>query len=523
MTDLARRFAGLDGWRRYLVAFVLGAASTTALPPLHFWPALIVAFTGLVWLLDDCRHRRAAFGTGWWFGFGYLGLGLYWVSVALLIEPERVGWMLPFAAIGLPALLAVWSGMATLLVRVFETSGVARIVLLAAAWVSAEWLRGHLFTGFPWNLVGYVVAGSDAFLQITALIGIYGTGFFVVLAAAMPATLSDNVAPGSRIRRFGPVLGVLLLVAIWWGGGALRLAGAQEGHVPDIRLRLVQANIAQHHKWQEERRRANLVRYLQLSSQTGSEAVTHIIWAETAVPYFLANDPDLARTIGGLVRPGGLVITGAPRTTTELERPPRVWNAVHAVEHDGTIAATYDKSHLLPFGEYVPFRWILRRLGVEKIAAGQGDFQSGTGPKTLSLVGLPSLSPLVCYEAIFPGQVTAPDSRPAWLLNLTNDAWFGNTAGPYQHFAMARVRAVEEGLPLVRVANTGISGVTDSYGRVVRRLGLGESGVIDADLPIALETPAPFARWGDTTLAIILVLAFSYTMAVKGLRIATKV
>ena len=522
MTWLSHRFDGLEGWRLYLTVFALGAVVTVALPPLNWWPGLIVGFTGLVWVLDACKRRKVAFLVGWWFGFGYLGLGLYWISFALLIEPERVGWMVPFAALGLPALLATWIGLATLIVREFGAPGVTRVVLFAVGWSAAEWLRGHALTGFPWNLIGYAATASDALLQAAAVIGIYGVGFFIVLAAAVPATLGGGESSRSRFHRYGPVLVVFLLIAVAWGSGALRLAGAQDDTVADVNLRLVQANIAQHHKWQEERRRANLIRHLQLSSRTGSDSVTHVIWPETAVPYFLANDPDLLRTIGGLVGPEGLVITGAPRTTVKRESPLRVWNAIHAVDHEGEIVGTYDKSHLLPFGEYVPFRSLLRRLGVERIAAGQGDFQAGLGPKALTLPGLPPVSPLICYEAIFPGEVVANGPRTAWLLNLTNDAWFGNTAGPYQHFAMARTRAVEEGLPLVRVANTGVSGVADAYGRVIAQIDLGETGVIDTALPVSLSAPTLFSRWGDAGLVMILIVAVIYTRLIKGPRIATR-
>ena len=522
MTLIRQWLSGLAGWRRYLFAGVLGATVTLALPPLHLWPALLVGFTGLVWILDGCADRKSAFFTGWWFGFGYLGVGLYWISFALLIEPGRVGWMIPFVVLGLPATFALSVGLATLTVQMLGVQGVARVVLLAGAWSGGEWLRGHAFTGFPWNLIGYTAVASDALLQVVALIGIYGLGFIVVLIAAMPATLAGGVEHPSRIHRYGPAAAAALLTIFVWTGGTLRLLGAQDDVVPDVTLRLVQANIAQHHKWQKERRRANLARHFQMSSQSGTEKTTHVIWPETAVPYFLARDPNLARAIGRLVKPGGLVIAGAPRTTTERESPLRVWNAVHAVDHGGEIVGTYDKSHLLPFGEYVPLRSFLRGLGVERIAAGQGDFQAGDGTTTLSLTGLPPVGILVCYEAIFAGDVVGKGERPKWLLNLTNDAWFGHTAGPYQHFAMSRVRAAEEGIPLVRVANTGISGIADAYGRVVVQSALGETTVIDAGLPVSLDQLTPYARWGDAGLLLILLALAIYTLAIKAPRLAPR-
>ena len=516
MAWLRRRLIGIEGWRRYLLAFALGAVVTVSLPPFHAWPALVVGFTGLVWILDGCAGPRSACLAGWWFGFGYLGFGLYWIAFALTIEPERVGWMVPFAVLGLPAAFAVSGALATLTVHVSGARGIGRVVVLAGAWSAGEWLRGHAFTGFPWNLVGYGAAASDALLQVTAVIGVYGLGFLVVLASAMPATLAGEEGPASRLRRYGPVAAAAASIVVLWVGGVLRLAGADPGNSPGVTLRLVQANIAQDHKWREEHLRANLARHFRLSSLSGSDTVTHVVWPETAVPYFLAGNPRLSREVGRLANPGGLVITGAPRAATEKgdgETPSRIWNSVHAVDHAGRIVGTYDKSHLVPFGEYVPFRSLLRRLGIEGVASGQGDFQAGRGNTTLNLPGLPPVGILICYEAIFPGGVTSDAARPRWLLNVTNDAWFGRTAGPHQHFAMARVRAVEEGLPLVRVANTGISGVVDAHGRIVRKTALGETAVVDAPLPMPLDRSTLYARWGDSGLLAMLLAALIHAVA----------
>ncbi len=522
MTRLSLWLSGLTGWRRYVLAWLLGAILALSLPPLHLWPALFVGFTGLLWILDGCSGRKPAFLAGWYFGFGYFALSLYWISFALLIEPDRFGWMIPFAVLGLPALFALWVGLATLVVRTLNLSGIARVFLFAGAWCAAEWLRGHVLTGFPWNLIGYAAATFDSLLQVTALVGIYGLSFVVVMVAALHTVLGCSDKNISRRRQYGSVAIGLVGIALIWIGGAVRLHGAHDEIVPGVKLRLVQANISQHHKWQEERRRANLAKYFQLSSQSGSEDATHIIWPETAVPYFLSSDPDLARAIGGLVKPGGIVITGAPRTTVQRERPLRAWNAVHVLDHEGEIRGTHDKSHLLPFGEYVPFRPLLRRLGVEKITSGQGDFQAGSGNRTIILPGLPPVGILVCYEAIFPGDVVSEVSRPDWLLNVTNDAWFGHTVGPYQHFTMSRVRAVEEGLPIVRVANTGISGVADSYGRIVVQSDLGETRVIDVSLPAVLKEATPYARWGDVGILAVLIVLAVYTVAIKAPRIASK-
>lgn len=499
MRRLSRGLAGLTGWRRALVAFLLGVSATAALPPLYFLPLLVVAFTGLVWLIDGCRSLRAAFGAGWWFGVGHWLSGLYWVANALLTDPARFGWMVVPALAALSAGLAVFPGAATATARA-APAGVPRVLALALAWVVAEWLRGHLLTGFPWNLIGYAWAFSDAMIQLTALGGAWSLSLITVPAAAMPAVLAGK---GARPRPWRSVAAVIGLLVVVWAGGAARLATVSVEDTPGVRLRIVQPNVAQPHKWQAERRQDLFQRHLRLTVSPGVEDVTHVIWPETAIPYFIARDALRRRAIAAVVPERGVVISGALRTTPEPADPPRIWNSLEAVDPAARVVGTYDKVHLVPFGEYVPFR---RFLKFAKITYGSIDFSAGSGPQTLRLPGLPPFSPLICFEAIFPGEVLRRDDRPQWLLNITNDAWFGMSTGPYQHFASARVRAVEEGLPLVRAANTGISAVVDPLGRVTARLDLGEQGVLDAFLPRALGTLTPYARFGDLTSAGFLLL-----------------
>jgi apolipoprotein N-acyltransferase len=514
VAPIAAGLGGLAGWRRALAGFLLGAAGAAALPPVHALPLLIAAFTGLLWLIDGAGGGRRAFWDGWWFGFGFHVPGLYWIANALLVDGTRFLWMLPFSLAGLPAVLAVYAGLVGWAVHRLRTAGAARVLALAALWTLAEWLRGVLFTGFPWNLVGYAWTVSDAVLQVTALAGIHGLGFLTVWVAAMPALLAGRASRGPRARRW--VALAALVLALVWMGGAVRLATAAAETVPGVMLRIVQAGIAQHHKWQPELRLAHFRRHLELSAQPGPARVTHVIWPETAAPYFLAEEPDALAAIGRIVPAGGLAILGAPR----LERGPgaavRLWNSLQVVDGAGAIVATYDKAHLVPFGEYVPLRAI---LPIDKVAFGMTDFSAGPGPLTLPLPGLPPMGPLICYEAIFPAAVVGPGRRPAWLVNVTNDAWYGNSSGPYQHFAMARVRAVEEGLPLVRAANTGISGVIDAYGRITARLDLGQSGVLDTPLPAALTPTTPFGAAGNLPIigcCITIVLALYHIAIFKS-------
>ena len=324
--------------------------------------------------------------------------------------------------------------------------GAWRIVSLAIAWSAAEWMRGHWFTGFPWNLVGYTWSWSDAMMQGGALLGAYGVSFLTVLVAAAPAALGipDSARAGAG-RWMLPMLAAIVLAA---GAtfGTLRLADAPRDVVGGATVRIVQANVEQRFKWDPEQLRANVERHLALTRRPGIEQASIVVWPETAMPYSLDENPDLRIALGGLVRPGALLATGVQRLAVDAaaQRIVAAWNNLSLLDSRGSIVASYDKAHLVPFGEYVPLRSVLGAVGLEKVVPGLLDFSAGPGLTTLPLPGLPPVSPLICYEVIFPGAVIDRDDRPQWLLNLTNDAWYGRSAGPYQHFAAARMRARSE-------------------------------------------------------------------------------
>jgi apolipoprotein N-acyltransferase len=498
----------LEGGRRWLWSFLLGALAAGALPPVNSAPLLAIGFSGLVWIMDGVGTRRAAFATGWWIGFGFFLAGLYWIAIALTVDLARFWWMMPFAAAGFPAAFALFTGLATLAAWAIAPTGFARILALALAWSVAEWLRGHILTGFPWNLVGYAWAGGFpgglAVLQSTAVIGIYGLSFLTVLAALLPAATAEP-----RRRRWLPAAAALTLVAVPGVLGAARLAGGDAGSHPGVQLRLVQPSIPQTLKWDAGAREANFRTHLALSAQPGNPTIT--IWPEAAATFYLNRHDAARQVIASVVPPGGVLITGAPRTDPAPLEARHVWNSLAVIDRAGTLVGTYDKFHLVPFGEYVPLRGV---LPIDKITPGNVDFSAGPGPQTLVLPGLPAVGPLICYEVIFPAAVVDAAHRPAWLLNLTNDAWYGRSSGPYQHFAIARTRAVEEGLPLVRSANNGISGVVDPYGRVTAQLGLDAVGVLDAALPKPIE-PTLYARFGDLLYAAMLGAALLAVIALR--------
>lgn len=485
-----------SGWHGNLVAAVLGVIATLSLPPVHAWLVLYVVFPSFLWLLVSAARGRVAFVLGWWFGLGLFGASLYWIGNALLISAGGYGWLLPLAALGLPALLAVYSGIASL-VAWYGRSHLQRGLLFAFAWVLGEWLRGHLFTGFPWNLFGYGWAKPDELIQVVAVVGIYGVSLLVVLSTMLPVALADGT---SRRALVALVIGFALPASVWIGGGVrLQMAPALgEAVVEDVGLRIVQPSISQREKWLPDLRQRNMARFLELSRNDRPSWITHVIWPETAATFFVEEDAVMRRAMASVIPDGGLLLTGAPRRQAA---PATLWNSLLVVDKSGSVVESYDKAHLVPFGEYVPLRSI---LPMDKFVQGQLDYSPGAGIRTLRLRGLPPVSALICYEVIFPGGVMNRADPPAWLLNVTNDAWYGETAGPHQHLAIARVRAVEEGRPLVRAANTGISAVIDAYGRTVHSLGLNSEGVIDSRLPEVATHATYFARSGDLGLVVML-------------------
>jgi apolipoprotein N-acyltransferase len=489
------------GWRRRAIAFISGAAGALALPPFSLFALMAVPLTIAVWLIDGAEGRApgrsliaspsAAFGAGWWMGFGYFLAGLWWVGSALLVDADKFAWALPLAVVALPAALAVFPAAGFALARLLWSPGPLRIFALAFGLGMAEWARGHLFTGFPWNDLGMALGVNLALAQTASLVGLHGLTFLTIAIFAAPATLWR--VSESRLNLTPTIVAALALVLMGAFGG-LRLMSPPSATMPGVKLRLIQPNIAQDDaSFGPENKQAILRRYFDLSERatspdrSGVRDVTHLIWPESAFPFILSRDPQALSEIVDFLGSGRTLITGAARR--EDGSPPRYFNSIEIVGRGGLSAQRYDKQHLVPFGEYMPFANLLERAHITQLVDIPGGFEPGSGRRILHVPGLPDAMALVCYEAIFPiefGGLMSGADRPTWLLNVTDDAWFGLTPGPYQHFAQARLRAIELGVPLVRDANSGISAVLDSFGREIAVAPLGAEGVLDAELPEAL-------------------------------------
>lgn len=507
----------LDGWLALATAFLFGALAAAAMQPLLFWPILFASFPVLVWVLDGIHAGRGrslrasirAFCVGWVFGFGYFLASLYWIGAAFLVEAETYAWMMPLALAALPAGMALYWALAMAIAALVWTPGLGRIFLLAALLSLSEWLRGRLFTGFPWNALGYAAEAFDGLSQLAAYVGVWGLTFLVVLWASLPAALAD--ADRGRLRTTAALLllGSMLPLGVT---GAIRLNEAPLGAAMGPSLRIVQPNVPQSDKWRTGNARRILEELIAMSSAGAGAAggdLRIVVWPESSVPFLIDEEPEALAIIADVLPDDAHLLMGSLRRTSRFSADSqRVYNSLFVLDGSGRIVAIYDKQHLVPYGEYLPLSAWLEPLGLRRLVKVPGSFDWGPGPQMVSVPGIPPFSPLICYEAIFPSEVTPAATRPEWLLNVTNDGWFGFTSGPYQHLAQARFRAIEQGLPLVRAANTGISAVIDAHGRVLESLPLGSQGIIEASIPQSLP-PTFYARFGDLPFFLMILFGFA--------------
>lgn len=493
-------FTQMGAMKKTWWGFLLGLVSALAMAPFYVMPVLFFTFSGLFWLVDGTKSRINALFIGWFFATGYFVGGLYWIGNALLMAGDQYQWMVPFAVAGLPMLLGLFYALAVLFYKISFGREEYRVLGFIAFWGAAEWVRGHVFTGFPWNSLGYTWGFSTEILQMVTHVGLYGLGAITLLVATIP------VLAGGFKKSSGWVL-IALIVGGMWVSGRTRLEDAPEHYVDGISLRLVQVNIDQKDKGDRAQADKIFRRYVEWSRSPARMKDTQLflIWPETALPYRFEEGASLQSVADYFIPDQGLLFAGAVR-----QQGGNFYNSLIVIDGEGQLVEKYDKFHLVPFGEYVPLKSMIGRfVDIQNVTQGSVDFTPGDGVRTLNVPGLPALSPLICYEIIFPGMVARADDRPAWILNITNDGWYGYSSGPFQHFLAARVRAIEEGLPVVRAAGTGISGVIDGFGRVVAQIDLHEAGMVDSYLPQAVEMAPLSQREKDKRMLWMLIAFFS--------------
>lgn len=528
MTSIAERVVLSSGLGRALIAFAAGAVGALAMAPFNFWPAMLVPMVIAVWLLDGVEPGarkyslaplRTAAWLGWLWGFGYFVAGLWWLGAAFLVDGDKFAALLPLGVIGLPAALALFTSVGFVVARSLWSPGVFRIFALGVGLGASEWLRGHLFTGFPWNELGMSLGNNLILAQSASVIGLYGLNIVAIVIFSAPAVMIER-----RHLKFavGFPVAALVVLGIY---GASRLSLTPVSVVPGVKLRLLQPNVALDANFRQDKRMEIIKKYLALSDRakssngTGIGDVTHLIWPESSLPTVLSRDAEALSTIGAFLPSNTTLIVGATRfeDAAKLGGKPSYFNSLQVVTHGGTITDSYDKVHLVPFGEYLPLEGLLRALGLTQFVQIPGGFSAGKWRGLLKVPGLPPVSPTICYEAIFPEEVVPSDARAGVIINVTVDTWYGDTPGPYQHLAQARMRAIEQGLPVVRDANSGISAVIDPLGRIVAELPLNVEDILDSKLPTALGWTF-FSSFGGLGLVIILVFAGALAFIGKLLR-----
>ena len=517
MIRLSQLLGSAPGLRRLLIVLVAGAVAALSLPPLGLWPALFLAFPVFLAVLHGCGTFRSAFGTGWAFGFGYFLVAFHWIGFAFLVDAKTYLWMMPFAVGGLAAAMAIYWGLAAMATYMLRLQGLRLTLAFAALLAIAEWLRGHLFTGFPWAAPGLAADGLGAVDQAASVVGMPGLTLLVVLWAGLGAAALQPLAK----RDMTLSVAIFLLLPAIWLGGTYRLSFDHDAVVAGVALRIVQPNIAQDEKWRENNSRPIFDTLKDLTQQKtaahgdGLAGITMAIWPESAVPFLIDESQIAATELRPVLAGRTMLITGSIRRDRVEGQSPaeaKVFNSIITFDGSAAPVARYDKWRLVPGGEFLPFEGLLEPLGFRKVVTVPGSFAAGTGPRTIVLPGGLKAAMLICYEAIFPHDLVDAAKRPDFIVNVTNDGWFGNSTGPYQHLAQARLRAIEQGLPLLRSANTGISAIVDPYGRITGSLDLMTRGVLDGNLPAALPVTA-YGRFGDWALAVLAILTLALSAA----------
>ncbi len=495
----------LSGWKLSALIFILGVFTGLAMPPVDAWWILGATVPLFLVLL---KNTKRWFFAGWLFGFGYFLVALHWIGYAFLVNAKADLWMMPFAVGGLAAAAAVYWGLAAYAAKKLAERGFVLWLIFPVCLSIAEYLRGLLFTGFPWAVPGLAVDGMGAVSQLASLIGMNGLTLVILVWAAMPLAFAQGHRKTAMI--------LVALLPLSWSWGQWRLSEYPTQFIEGVGLRLVQPNISQSDKWREDNARNIFNQLLDLSMRPSSAGfkITHVIWPESAVPFLIDESPEGKAELGQALNGDKILLTGAVRRSgigpvNGVE--PSYYTSVLVFDGHANLLAHYDKSHLVPGGEYLPLAWLLEPLGFRKVVNLPEGFSAGAGPQSIAIAGAGRASLQICYESIFPNSTIDYKRRPDWIVNVTNDGWFGNSSGPYQHLAQLRLRAIEQGLPIARAANTGISVVIDPVGRYVQKTELGKVDARDSRLPTKIQ-PTVYFYGGDFALGlgVFLMLMLGY-------------
>nr|WP_295107372.1 apolipoprotein N-acyltransferase [uncultured Caulobacter sp.] len=506
-------------WSGPVLALLAGLAAALAHPPFGVLPGLL-GYAGLLHLLDDANAEKplhSAFWRGWLAGLGYFGLGTWWIGEAFMVDAANQGWMAPFAISAMAAGLALFWGLAGLLYRLVRPANAWRVLTFAAAFGALEWLRGHVLTGFPWNLPGETWRAGSWPSQTAALVGAYGLTWITLAIAAAPSVWREGRAGKIAV---GSAIAGLVAISSY---GAFAVSQPLVAGTP-VTVRIVQADIHQDAKWDAARFAQIVQAYVSLTAKPyAGKPADLVVWPEGALPAaindYMAPGTWVRQAILDSVQPGQTLLIGGYRYEGPVEKP-TYYNSLIALKRTATdleVVGVYDKHRLVPFGEYLPADKLLTAVGFKSLAHLGDGFATGPRPVPLKVGDDLLTQPLICYESLFPG-LAKPNRDVRVLLNVSNDAWFGVTSGPLQHLNLASYRAIESAKPILRATPTGVSAVIDAHGRIIpgTRLDLGKSGVINSAIP-AKGGLTPFDNFGDSAFfALLLISAVASARRARG-------
>lgn len=497
---------------RALQLFILGALAAFGLPPVDFWPVTFITVPLALWIFAremGGGYRRIAL-LSWLYGLGYFIAALHWIAFAFFVNPERDLWMMPIAVGSLAAFMAMFWMAAVTLGSIAVKRGYPIWLTLPAVLALLEWVRGWVFTGFPWAVFGQQTDGMFGVEQLASVIGMTGLTLMVWLWGG---ALYGAIFETARRRWIAVAIIVTFPLALIWG--QWRLSANPTAYVPNVMVRLVQPNINQNEKWLEGHARKIYDTLLGLTARPSStgQPITHVIWPESSVPFLIEESAKGKAELANAMPPGAILLVGAVRRDAANEQA-HYFTSILIMNDKAEVLNHYDKWHLVPGGEFLPLAWLLEPLGLRKVVSLPESFTAGPGPQTLPVPGAGFAGLSICYEAIFPGAVAGPDVRPNWLVNVTNDAWFGKSTGPYQHLAQLRLRVIELGEPAARAANTGISAIIDPLGRITFQSPIGVADAYDMALPQPIAETL-YSRWGDCLFFMLVLVAFAIGQTIK--------